>query len=164
MKDRGRPFKGLLYPGIMITESGPKVIEFNARFGDPETQVYMRTLESDLADLCLASIEGRLAGTNIHWSPKSASCIVSASGGYPGSYEKGKVISGLEKASDPDVVIFHAGTKFDNELVVTNGGRVLGVTATGVDLNEALEKSYKALQNLNFEGMYFRKDIGTRKK
>ena len=160
LKKRGRPFKGILFPGVMITKDGPKVIEFNARFGDPETQSYMRILESDLVDVLLACIDGTLDKQDIAWSKKSACCIVCASGGYPGAYEKGKVIRGLEKNVDENIVIFHAGTKAIENKIVTNGGRVLGITAVANNLKESLAQAYRAVENIPFDGMQYRKDVG----
>lgn len=160
LKNRGRTFKGILFPGIMITKDGPKVIEFNARFGDPETQSYMRLLESDLIPILLACTDGNLKDQNIKWSKKSACCIVCASGGYPGEYKKGKDIEGLDKIKDDKIEVFHAGTKLYNGKVITNGGRVLGVTSIGNNLKEALDKGYKAVKYISFEGMQYRKDIG----
>ena len=162
LKKRDRPFKGVLFPGIMMTKDGPKVIEFNARFGDPETQSYMRILESDLADILIACTDGTLKERKISWSRKSACCVVCASGGYPGNYEKGKEICGLDAIKDEDVVVFHAGTKTKGSKIVTNGGRVLGITAIGSDLKESLVKAYDALKNLSFDGMQYRKDIGAK--
>ena len=160
LKKHGRPFKGVLFPGIMITNQGPKVIEFNARFGDPETQSYMRILESDLVDIMLSCLKGTLRTQKIEWSDKSASCIVCASGGYPGKYEWGKVICGLDTINDPDILVFCAGVSMNGDKMVTNGGRVLGVTALGNSLAESLSKSYKAVSGIFFDGMQFRKDIG----
>jgi phosphoribosylamine--glycine ligase len=160
LKKRGREFKGLLFPGIMITESGPKVIEFNARFGDPETESYMRILETDLVDILFACVNGNLKEQNIEWFKKSVATVMLASGGYPGNYEKGKKIVGLDKISDEDVVVFHAGTKLVDGKLVTNGGRVLGVSAVGENLQDALKKAYGAVENISFEGMQFRRDIG----
>ena len=156
----GTPFKGLLFPGIMLTEEGPKVIEFNARFGDPETQSYMRILESDIVPILISCTNGTLRNQNIEWSSKSAACIIAASGGYPGSYEKGKEIKGLENINNEDTVVFHAGTKLKENKIVTNGGRVLGVTSVGSNVGEALSKSYSILEQISFEGMQYRKDIG----
>jgi phosphoribosylamine--glycine ligase len=161
LKKRGRPFCGILFPGIMITEDGPKVIEFNARFGDPETQSYMRLLETDLVDILLSCVNGCLKDQKIKWSSKSACCIVCASGGYPSEYQKGKAIDGIDVIKD-DIVVFHAGTKLDKDKIVTNGGRVLGVTSTGNDLKEALLKAYEAIKSVSFEGMQYRKDIGVK--
>lgn len=162
LEARGTPFKGVLFPGIMITKDGPKVIEFNARFGDPETQSYMRILESDLIDILFACVNGTLKQQEIKWSKESACCIVCASGGYPGNYDKGKVIHDLENIDTGDALIFHAGTKQDGGEVVTNGGRVLGVTATGEDLKESLSKAYEATETISFDGMQYRKDIGVK--
>ena len=160
LKKRGRPFKGLLFPGIMITKGGPKVIEYNARFGDPETQVYLRILQSDLLEILLACVRGDLKSQKVEWSTKSAACVVCASWGYPGDYEKGKVIYGLDRVVDEDAVIFQAGTKNAEDQIVTNGGRVLGVTAVGDNLKEALAKAYASVKQVFFEGMKYRKDIG----
>lgn len=160
LKKRGRPFKGILFPGIMLTKNGPKVIEFNARFGDPETQSYMRILDTDLVDIIFACINGNLKKQKITWSPKSACCIVCASGGYPGKYQKGEIIDGLDNIQDDNIMIFHAGTKLDKNETITNGGRIIGVTATGNDLQKSLLKAYKALESISFEGMQYRRDIG----
>lgn len=161
LRKRGRPFTGILFPGIILTAEGPKVIEFNARFGDPETQSYMRLLKTDLLQLLLSSIEGTVSTTPIEWSDKTASCIVLASGGYPGSYHKGIKINGIEQADRlKDIVLFHAGTKMEGDAYFTHGGRVLNVTSTGDTLDEALRAVYAAIENINFEGMQFRKDIG----
>ena len=155
------PFQGMLFPGLMMTPCGPKVLEFNCRFGDPETQSLMRRLKSDLIDLIEATIDGKLAGSNPIWDERAAVCIVLASGGYPGPIEKGKVITGIEKASaDPDVVVFHAGTILNDGQVVTSGGRVLGVTALGYTLEEARRKAYAAADKIEFEGKQLRRDIG----
>lgn len=162
LKRLGKPFKGILFPGIMITRNGPKVIEFNARFGDPETQSYMRILETDLIDILFACVNGTLNEQKINWSDKFSCCIVLASGGYPNNYQKGKLIAGLENIKDKDIEIFHAGTKTDGNNISTNGGRVFGVTATGNSLHEALSKSYQAIEQIYFDGMQFRKDIGVK--
>jgi phosphoribosylamine--glycine ligase len=155
------PFSGMLFPGLMMTPNGPKVLEFNCRFGDPETQSLMRRLKSDLLDLIEGTIDGKLAGVTPEWDDRAAVCIVLASGGYPGPIEKGKVISGIEAASsDPDVVVFHAGTATKEGHVVTNGGRVLGVTALGATLEEARSKAYAAADKITFEGKQLRRDIG----
>lgn len=157
----GLPFKGMLFPGLMMTPNGPKVLEFNCRFGDPETQSLMRRLKSDLLDLIEGTIDGRLATAEPLWDDRAAVCIVLASGGYPGPIEKGKVIKGIEGASaDPDIVVFHAGTSLENAQVVTNGGRVLGITALGATLEEARAKAYAAADKISFEGKQFRRDIG----
>ena len=145
------------------TADGPKVIEFNSRFGDPETQSYMRLLESDLVDIMLACVDDNLASQEIKWSNQTAACVVLASGGYPGDYEKGKMIDGLNHINDSEVVIFHAGTKLDdNKKVLTNGGRVLNVTAVGDNLELALQKAYQAVKTISFEGMQYRGDIGVK--
>ena len=155
------PFSGMLFPGLMMTPKGPKVLEFNCRFGDPETQSLMRRLRSDLLDLIEATIEGTVASVIPEWDTRPAVCIVLASGGYPGPIEKGKEITGIEEASkDPDVVVFHAGTVSKEGKVVTNGGRVLGVTALGATLEEARAKAYAAADRISFEGKQLRRDIG----
>ena len=155
------PFSGMLFPGLMMTPDGPRVLEFNCRFGDPETQSLMRRLKSDLLDLIEATIDGKLSSVTPEWEDRAAVCIVLASGGYPGAIEKGKVITGIEEASsDPDVVVFHAGTAAKEGRVVTNGGRVLGVTALGATLEEARGKAYAAAEKINFEGKQLRRDIG----
>ena len=144
-----------------MTPNGPKVLEFNCRFGDPETQSLMRRLKSDLLDLIEGTIDGRLATAEPLWDDRAAVCIVLASGGYPGPIEKGKVIKGIEGASaDPDIVVFHAGTSLENAQVVTNGGRVLGITALGATLEEARAKAYAAADKISFEGKQLRRDIG----
>lgn len=159
------PFHGMLFPGLMMTPKGPMVLEFNCRFGDPETQVLMRRLQSDLLDLIEATIDGKLSSVQPVWDERAAVCIVLASGGYPGPIEKGKVITGLELvegngSQDPDVVVFHAGTSSRNGEVVTSGGRVLGVTALGETLDEARAKAYAAADKITFEGKQLRRDIG----
>jgi len=157
----GLPFSGMLFPGLMMTPNGPKVLEFNCRFGDPETQSLMRRLKSDLLDLIEATIAGKLSSAMPDWDTRAAVCIVLASGGYPGPIEKGKVITGIEAASaDPDVVVFHAGTTLKDGKVVTNGGRVLRVTALGATLEEARAKAYAAAEKISFEGKQLRRDIG----
>ncbi|MDD9898427.1 MAG: phosphoribosylamine--glycine ligase [Candidatus Melainabacteria bacterium] len=161
MEEEGAPFTGLLYPGLKMTSKGPRVLEFNVRFGDPETQVYMRTLENDLLEIIEASLDDRLNEIELKWSNKAAACIILASGGYPASYHKGKEITGIEDANQlDDVVVFQAGTKLDQDKLLTNGGRVLGVTATADNLDEALAKAYQAAKKINFEDMYLRGDIG----
>jgi phosphoribosylamine---glycine ligase len=154
-------FRGLLYPGIMLTKKGPKVLEFNARFGDPETQVYMMRLQSDLVELLEASATGALSKHELRWNPEHAVCVVLASVGYPGSYPKGLPITGLE-IQTPDVKIFHAGTAQKDNRIVTNGGRVLGVTALGADLKSARASAYEAALKIHFEGMQYRRDIGAK--
>ncbi len=157
----GLPFQGMLFPGLMMTQAGPMVLEFNCRFGDPETQVLMRRLKTDLLDLMEATVDGALARTRPEWDERAAACIVLASGGYPGPIEKGKVITGIEEASrDPDIVVFHAGTTLKNGKIVTNGGRVLGITALGATLEEAIAKAYAAADKIHFAGKQLRRDIG----
>ena len=159
----GIDFRGLLYPGVMLTKSGPKVLEFNARFGDPETQVYLTRLENDLVELLLASTEGRLANHELAWSPNASVCVVMASGGYPGSYPKGKVITGLDAANAlPNTKVFHAGTAKKDGQTVTNGGRVLGVTAWAKGLAAARNAAYAAVEKIQFEGAHFRHDIAAK--
>ncbi|HTH48227.1 MAG TPA: phosphoribosylamine--glycine ligase [Candidatus Limnocylindria bacterium] len=159
----GIEFRGLLYPGVMLTKSGPKVIEFNARFGDPETQVYLPRLENDLVELLLASTEGTLDRLELKWSSNACVCVVAASGGYPGSYPKGQAIHGLDTVARlPQVKVFHAGTARKEGQIVTNGGRVLGVTAWAPTLQSARDQAYTAMSQLCFEGMHFRHDIAAK--
>lgn len=161
MRRQGIEYKGILYAGIMITTTGPKVLEFNVRFGDPEAQPILMRLQSDLVEALLAVCEGRLDQVTLQWDPRPAICVVMASGGYPDSYEKGKQITGLEDAASmPDVQVFHAGTKLSDDKVVTVGGRVLGVTALGSDIEDAQRRAYKAVEKIHFDGAYFRGDIG----
>lgn len=156
-------FHGILYPGLILTKTGPKVLEFNARFGDPETQVYLTRLENDLVELLLASVEGTLAKTDLRWSPLTSVCVVMASAGYPGSYAKGKVIQGLEEVSRlPNTKVFHAGTAALNGRFLTNGGRVLGVTAWAAELKSARLAAYSAVDRIRFDGAHFRHDIGAK--
>lgn len=156
-------FRGVLYAGLMLTEQGPKVLEFNVRFGDPECQPLMLRLESDLVDLLEACIDGRLAEVEPRWDEGAAACVVLAARGYPGTYERGHVIRGLDEAQAmPDVVVFHAGTARRGNDFITNGGRVLGVAARGADVPEALRRAYAAVDQIHFEGMHFRHDIGYR--
>ena len=156
----GIDFCGILYPGLMLTADGPKVLEFNTRWGDPETQVYLMRLETDLVDLFEACIDRRLAEMDVHWKAEAAVCVVMASGGYPGSYEKGRPISGIEEAEAMDgVKIFHAGTKIYDDKLVTSGGRVLGVTALGETLQAARNTAYAAVGKIKFEGSHVRGDI-----
>ncbi len=156
MKAEGRTFKGVLYFGLMKTEKGVKVIEYNARFGDPETQVVLPLLDSDLVDIMVACADGNLENIDIKWADKAAVCVVIASGGYPGSYESGFEITGLENAEG---TVYHAGTKLVDGKIVTAGGRVLGVTNVGKDLADARDKSYKDVAKINFQGAFCRKDI-----
>ena len=162
MSEENNSFEGLLYPGLMLTKDGPKIIEYNSRFGDPETQTYMRLLETDLLDIFNAIVDKKLSEIDIKWKKGFACNIVLASGGYPENYEKGKIISGITEAEKlENIVVFHAGTKYDeNKNLITDGGRVLGVSATGNTLKEALENAYKAVEKISFEKMYYRKDIG----
>ncbi|HEY8342755.1 MAG TPA: phosphoribosylamine--glycine ligase [Calditerricola sp.] len=157
----GCPFTGVLYAGLMVTADGPKVIEFNARFGDPETQVVLPRLKTDLLEVLLAVVEGRLAEVELAWRDEAALCVVLASGGYPHGYETGKAIAGLDRI-DSDVLVFHAGTRRTGEALVTSGGRVLGVTALGATLAEAQRKAYANVARIRFDGMHFRTDIGNR--
>ena len=160
MAKEGRPFQGCLFFGLMLTPKGPKVIEYNCRFGDPETQVVLPRLKTDLVDILCAVREKRLAELTIEWDDQPCACVVMASGGYPGSYAKGLPITGLEDAGQ-QAVVFHAGTKLgDDGTVFTNGGRVLGVTATGPDLNAAIDSAYAAAGHIHFQDMHFRTDIG----
>ena len=161
MEREGRPYKGVLYAGIMMTERGPKVLEFNCRFGDPETQPIMMRLEDDLFEVLMRAVDGRLEGMELHWSPKTAVCVVMSAMGYPGEYLKGSTIEGLADAAGLDgVVVFHAGTATQRGRVVTSGGRVLGVTALGDGTRDAIEKAYRAVDRISWEGAYYRKDIG----
>jgi len=160
MNRNGTPYKGVLYAGLMITSGGPRVLEFNVRFGDPETQPILLRLQSDLLEVCLAVCEGKLEDVTLRWDPRPAVCVVMASGGYPDEYAKGKVITGLKEAAElPDVVVFHAGTAPRNGDVVTSGGRVLGVTALGETIAAAKTRAYEAVDRIGFEGAYFRRDI-----
>ena len=164
MTKEGRPYKGMLYAGLMITKDGPKVVEFNCRFGDPETQAVLPRMDGDLAEVMLACIEERLDGIHFGWKAGSAVCVVMASGGYPGHYEKGKVITGLDAFRETrSVIVFHAGTKTGHEgTIVTSGGRVLGVTALGKDVKSAIRTAYKAVSTIQFDGGFYRRDIGAR--
>jgi phosphoribosylamine--glycine ligase len=159
----GIDFRGLLYPGIMLTKEGPKILEFNARFGDPETQVYLTRLENDLVELLDASVNGTLAQHELKWKPAASVCVIMASGGYPGNYPKGKIITGLEVANAlPNTKVFHAGTAMKEGQIVTSGGRVLGVTALGKDLKAAQAAAYAAVECIQFEGAHFRHDIAAK--
>ena len=163
MRNDGAEYKGLLSFGIMVTPGGVKVLEFNCRFGDPETQVIIPRLASDLFDMLEAVVDGRLGDIDIRWNPNPAVCVVMASDGYPGAYEKGKVIEGLDEAAAlPDTVVFHAGTKSLENLTLTNGGRVLGVTATGETIADAQRRAYDAVKRIRFENALYRRDIGFR--
>ena len=161
MAKEGREYRGVLYAGLMIKDGKAKVLEFNARFGDPEAQPLLMRMKSDLIPVLEATIDGKLAGQKIQWEERPAVCVVMASGGYPGSYEKGKPISGLEEAAKVrDAFVFHAGTTLKEGRVVTNGGRVLGVTALGGEVREAIQRAYEAVGKISWEGAYYRRDIG----
>jgi phosphoribosylamine--glycine ligase len=161
MAREGRKYQGVLYAGLMIKDEKPKILEFNARFGDPEAQPLLMRLKSDLVPVLEATIDGKLSSQKMELDGRSSVCVVMASGGYPGSYEKGKVISGLREAAGVrDAFVFHAGTAFKEGKVVTSGGRVLGVTALGNDIQEAIQRAYEAVVKISWEGAYYRKDIG----
>jgi len=163
MAEEGTPFVGVLYCGLMLTARGPQVLEFNARFGDPETQAILVRLESDLVDVLEACIDGRLDQTELRWSAGASACVVASSAGYPGSYKTGLPIQGLSKAEQvPGVHVFHSGSKQLGNQLVTNGGRVLGVTAAASSLDEALDRAYQAIAQIQFDGIYYRRDIGQR--
>lgn len=163
MAEDGKPYTGTLYAGIILTEDGPRLLEYNCRFGDPETQVVLPRLESDLIELLLATTEGRLSDVEAKWTDDVAVCVVCASGGYPGSYETGKQITGLKEANAEDgVVVFHAGTERMGRRYFTAGGRVLGVTAMGPTFGEARDLAYHAVGLIDFDDMYFRTDIAER--
>ncbi|MCL5291799.1 MAG: phosphoribosylamine--glycine ligase [Actinobacteria bacterium] len=158
----GIDYRGVLYAGLVLTKSGPKVMEFNARFGDPETQAILPRLKSDLIDVMLAVAEGRLAGQKLDWSSQPCVTVVLASGGYPGKHKTGFEISGLEEAEETGTAIFHAGTSRANGKILTSGGRVLNVSALGTTFEEARNKAYEALARIKFDGMHYRKDIAIR--
>ena len=158
MNCEGRPFKGVLYFGLMITKKGAKVLEYNARFGDPETQVVLPRLQTDLYEIFDAIIDGRLSDIDIKWSDDACVCVILASGGYPESYKKGVPIT-IGKLPK-DITLYHAGTAFKDGKLVTSGGRVIGVTAKGKDIEEARKKAYAAIENIHFDGMFYRHDIG----
>lgn len=161
MAKEGKPYKGILYAGLMITGEGPRVVEFNCRFGDPECQPIMMRMKSDIVPVLEAVIEDRLDSVEVEWEERKTVCVVMAAGGYPGNYEKGKEIAGLDAFKDrDDLVVFHAGTAMRDGKVVTSGGRVLGVTALGHGLNEAIDRAYDAVKAISWDGVYFRKDIG----
>jgi len=158
----GIQYRGVLYAGIMLTKDGPQALEFNVRFGDPETQAILPRLKSDLVEVLLAASVEKLSkiGT-LEWDKRACVCVVCAAGGYPGDYAKDKEISGLEAAEKlDDIVVFHAGTKRSGDKIKTSGGRVLGVTGLGVTIKEAINKTYQAVEKIKFEGMHYRKDIG----
>jgi phosphoribosylamine--glycine ligase len=163
MADEDTPFKGVLYCGLMMTAKGPQVLEFNVRFGDPETQAILLRLESDLVQALEACVDGRLCDTELKWTPGASACVIASSAGYPGKYATGFPISDLEAAGRvPGVVVFHSGTALKDGQIVTSGGRVLAVSAVGETLEQALERAYQAMGEVRFEGMYFRRDIGHR--
>lgn len=159
LKAEGRTYRGVIYAGLMVTKDGPKVLEYNARFGDPETQPVLMRLKTDLVEIMEAILTGCLKGQEISWLEEASVCVVMASGGYPGSYQKGKPIKGLEQTRR-DVYVFHAGTALKDGETVTAGGRVLGVTARGKTIREAIESAYGTVEKIHFEGMQYRKDIG----
>lgn len=161
LADAGIPYSGVLYAGLMFDFEGPKVLEFNCRFGDPETQAVLPLLRSDFYELCVKTAAGNLAGTELEWSRRAAVTVVTVSGGYPGKYESGFEIAGLgELENDPDVIVYHAGTKLDGDKILTAGGRVLGVTAIQGDIAKAVKKAYGAVGKISYKDIYYRKDIG----
>ncbi len=163
MRAEGVPFQGILYAGLMLTSQGPRVLEFNVRMGDPEGQVILPRLESDFGELCEAACSGRLGEYRASWNPGAAVCVVLASGGYPGAYEKGIAINGLDLAEeDRQVVVFHSGTRREGDRILTDGGRVLGVTARADDLQSAVMAAYDAVNKIHFDGMRYRKDIAAK--
>ena len=162
MGREGNPFQGILYAGLMLTDEGPKVLEFNVRFGDPETQAILPRLKTDLVEVMLASCEERLHQVKLEWDRRSCVCVVMSSGGYPGAYDSGKEIKGLDAIKDPATFVFHAGTKAENGKVVTAGGRVLGVTSLGNTLDEAIKRAYENVEKIKFEKRFFRRDIGVK--
>jgi phosphoribosylamine--glycine ligase len=163
MAERGTPFQGILYAGLMLTADGPKVLEFNVRFGDPETQAVVPRLDSDLFEIFWALAEGDLSGSEVSWKKDAAVCVVVASKGYPGSYSKGYEISGIPMAEeDAQTIVFHAGTALQDDKVVTSGGRVLGVTSLGPDLESAIIRVYEGVNKIHFQDMYYRRDIAAK--
>jgi len=163
MASEGLPYRGFLYVGVMVTAAGPKVLEFNCRLGDPEAQVLLPRLTTDLVPVLEAALEGRLEGVSLEWKEEACVCVVMASGGYPEAYRTGYPIVGLDVANArPDTVVFHAGTALEKGRVVTKGGRVLGVTALGRDIREALERAYAAVGDITFPDAHYRRDIGHR--
>jgi phosphoribosylamine---glycine ligase len=161
MVAEGVPYEGILYTGLMLTKEGPKVIEYNARFGDPETQVVLPLLETNLVDIVTASLTGELENIEVKWKDKAAVCVIMSSAGYPGPYEKGEVIYGLDQVVNPSI-IFHAGTAEKDGEIITSGGRVLGVTAVGETLKEARELAYQSVEKVSFNGAHYRTDIGSK--
>ena len=163
MAAEGHPFQGVLYAGLMLTAAGPKVLEFNVRFGDPETQVLLPRLESDLLEVFWSIAQGELDLTEVDWVEDATVCVVLAAPGYPGSYQKGIPIQGIEKAeADPHTVVFHAGTALQDDVLVSSGGRVLGVTSTAPTLGEAIQRAYQGAEKIEFSGKYYRRDIGAK--
>jgi len=160
MQKEGLDYKGVLYAGLIWTSDGPKVLEFNCRFGDPETQAVLPLLKTDLVEICQAVIEQKLLKVTLQWEQAFATCVVLAAEGYPGSYEKGREIRGLDEISSPEGLVFHAGTKLSQDKLVTSGGRVLGVTALDDTLEQSIEKAYRIVDKIHFEGMQYRTDIG----
>ena len=160
LKKEGREYKGVIYAGLVFTKKGIKVLEFNARFGDPETQALLPGMETDIVEIFMAVIEGQLPTIDIKWNNNSVVCVIAASGGYPAKYQKGKIISGLEKLENKkDAYVFHAGTKYQDEKIVTSGGRVLGMTAWAENISDAKKKAYESIKKIDFKDMYYRKDI-----
>lgn len=165
LRSENIPYAGIIYAGLMLTEHGPKVLEFNCRFGDPETQVVLPMLKSDLADVLQMTVDRRLGNLpKLEWRRGASACVVMASRGYPGRYASGQRIDGLQQVKDPNCVVFHAGTRRENNTLLTSGGRVLGVTAVGNDLKSALERAYASVGRIRFDGAFWRKDIGQRKQ
>jgi phosphoribosylamine--glycine ligase len=161
MREEGRPYKGVLYAGLMIHEGHPKVLEFNARFGDPETQPVLMRMKGDIVPILEACMQGTLSRHKIEWDNRASVCVVMASKGYPGDYEKGKIIEGLKEVSQMEMVsVFHAGTTLKDGQIITNGGRVLGVTGLGEDIPRAIERAYQAVKKISWNGVYYRTDIG----
>ena len=164
MSKESRYYRGILYAGLMLTASGPKVLEFNARFGDPETQPIMMRIKSDIVPIFEACIDGTLSTQTLQWKQEPTVCVVMAAKGYPNSYDKGKEITGLNSGENQQAVVFHAGTKLENGKVLTDGGRVLGVTAMGSDINQAIKNAYSAVDKIKWDGIHYRKDIGNKAK
>ncbi len=164
MAKENRYYRGIIYAGLMLTKSGPKVLEFNARFGDPETQPIMMRIKNDIVPIFEACIDGTLSTQTLQWKQEPTVCVVMAAKGYPDSYDKGKEITSLNSGENEQAVIFHAGTKLNNGKVLTDGGRVLGVTAMGKDINQAIKNAYSAVDNIKWDGIHYRKDIGNKAK
>ena len=163
MNKEDRPYKGVIYIGLMITSAGPMVLEFNVRFGDPEAQVILTRMKSDIVPIMLATISGGLDNVDLEWLPQASVCVVMASGGYPGQYDNGKEIKGLDSLKNQEgISVFHAGTKSENGKIVTNGGRVLNVVACGEDIKEAQKKVYEAVSKISFDGAHYRRDIASK--